>query len=150
MSARENFVSIEGNLVADPVLRHTPSGKAVTTVTVATSERRLVKGEWVDGDTSYFDAVAWERLADNTCATFSKGDRVNITGALKQRSWDDKDTGLPRYKVEIAADAVNLSLRFATADIHKGSFGGMDVEGVGTTVVASSAKAETIVMEEPY
>ena len=57
MSARENFVSLEGNLVADPEIRNTPSNKAVTTITIAQNSRRLVNGVWEDGDVSYFDIV---------------------------------------------------------------------------------------------
>jgi single-strand DNA-binding protein len=138
MSARENFVSIEGNLVTAPELRYTPSGKAVATITIATSERRLVDGQWVDGHTSYFDAVAWERLAEHACATLGKGDRVHISGALKQRSWEAADGSGTRYKVEIAADAVNVSLRFATATMQKASYGGMDAETVQAATVVSS------------
>jgi len=152
MSARENFVSIEGNLVADPELRFTPSGVAVTTVTVATSERRLVDGSWVDGSTSYFDAAVWDRLAEQVTQSFHKGDRVVITGSLKQRSWEDKATGDKRYKVEIAADSVNASTRFATVTVHKSSFGGMEPDRVaaasGALVATNRSYVPTIVLEE--
>lgn len=158
MSARENFVSIEGNLVATPELRTTSKlGKSVSTITIAQSDRRLVDGQWVDGHTSYFDCVAWDRLAEHACRTLSKGDRVLITGALKQRSWDAADGTGKRYKVEIAVDSVSVSLRFATASINKAAYGGIDPDAVesATTVQSEPSNGRDFVPvvvgeEEPF
>lgn len=156
MSARENFVSIEGNLVAAPELRFTPTGKAVTTLTIAQSDRRLVDGQWVDGKTSYFDCVAWDRLAEHSAQTLEKGARVTVSGRLDQRSWDDPTSGDKRYKIEVVCDSVNVSLRFATAAVSKASFGGMDAEDVqrvetSTAVVASNGRTfEAAIEEEPF
>lgn len=144
MSARENFVSVEGNLVSTPELRFTPTGKAVLTATVAQNTRRQVDGVWMDGHTSFFDVVCWEKLAENV-ATLHKGDRVTVIGSLTQRSWEDNETKATRYKVEIIADMVNVSLRFATVDISKVSF---RTDEPSTVAVA---KVDAPVMEDlPY
>ena len=127
MSARENFTHIEGNLVAEPELRFTPSGQAVTTLTVATSERRLIEGQWKDGSTSYFDVVVWDKLAEACTQSFGKGDRVAVDGRLNQRSWTVEGTDERRYKVEIIADAVHASLRFAASvKVNKRAFAGTE------------------------
>ena len=78
-------------------------------------------------DTSFFDVTCWRDLADHVSASISKGDRVIIFGRLDQRSWETQD-GEKRSKVEIVADDVAPSLRWATAEVKKvprdGSSGG--------------------------
>lgn len=136
MAARENVVFLEGNLATDPELRHTNSGIPVTTLVLATNERTLVDGQWTDGPTSYFDCVVWNQMALHCTQSFTRGDRVQITGRLNQRSWDDKATGQRRYKIEIIADTVGASLRFATVTATKQAFG---TNHARPTTVAASA-----------
>ena len=153
MSARENFLSIEGNLVANPEVRFTPSGKAVTTITIAHNTRRLVDGAWEDGDVSYFDVVCWETLAENVGKSIVKGDRITVTGSLNQRSWVNEASGEKRYKVEINAEMVSPSLRFATTEIHKTSFGRMDAPAKLAVVDGRTfepASAEPELEEAPF
>ena len=147
MSARENFTHIEGNLVATPELRYTPSGVAVTTLTVANSDRRRNDaGEWVDTDPSYFDVVVWERLAEASAQSFSKGDRVCIDGRLNQRSWET-DAGDRRYKIEIVADSVSASLRFAASvNVNKRAFEGTAEPTKMTSAVVGGYATD----EEPF
>lgn len=118
MSARENFLSLEGNLVADPELRYSASGMPVMTITVAYSDRVQVKGEWVDGPTSYFDVVCFGSMAEHVSDSFRKGHRVCVVGALKQRTWVDKSTGEKRYKIEINAEMVSASVRFGAVAVQ--------------------------------
>ena len=73
--------------------------------------------EWEES-TSFFDVVCWRELAENVALSLTKGARVIVPGSLEQRSWETED-GERRFKVEVVADEVGASLRFATADIHK-------------------------------
>jgi single-strand DNA-binding protein len=73
--------------------------------------------EWEES-TSFFDVVCWRELAENAALTLAKGMRVMVTGRLEQRSWET-DEGERRSKVEIVAEEIGPSLRFATADVHR-------------------------------
>ena len=73
--------------------------------------------EWEES-TSFFDVVTWRDLAENVALSLTKGMRVVVTGRLEQRSWETEE-GDRRFKVEIVADEVGASLRFATVDVHR-------------------------------
>ncbi len=62
--------------------------------------------------------VCWRELAENVALSMTKGMRVVVTGRLEQRSWENED-GDRRFKVEIVAEEIGPSLRFATADVLK-------------------------------
>ena len=68
--------------------------------------------------TSFFDVVCWRDLAENVALSLTKGMRVVVTGRIEQRSWET-DEGEHRSKVEIVADEIGPSLRFATADVQR-------------------------------
>jgi single-strand DNA-binding protein len=112
-------VTLVGNLTRDPEMRYLPSGAQNATFGLAVSRRWRDQGsqEWKE-QTSFFDVTCWRDLADNVCESLSKGARVIVQGRLEQRSWEDKD-GNRRSKVEVNADEVGPSLRWATADITK-------------------------------
>ena len=100
-------------------MRYTPSGvsKVSFGVAVNRSWRNQQTQEW-DEQTSFFNVVAWRQLAENVGASLAKGSRVVVTGRLEQRSWETEQ-GEKRSIVEIVADDVSASLRFATAEVHK-------------------------------
>jgi single-strand DNA-binding protein len=111
--------TIVGNLTRDPEIRYSRDGQATTSLSVAVNRRwqdRTTK-EWEES-TSFFDVVCWRDLAENVALSLTKGARVVVTGRLEQRSWES-DEGEKRSKVEIVADEIGASLRFATVDIHK-------------------------------
>jgi single-strand DNA-binding protein len=111
--------TIVGNLTRDPEIRYTRDGQATTSLSVAVNRRwqdRTTK-EWEES-TSFFDVVCWRDLAENVALSLTKGARVVVAGRLEQRSWES-DEGEKRSKVEIVADEIGASLRFATVDIHK-------------------------------
>jgi single-strand DNA-binding protein len=111
--------TIVGNLTRDPEIRYTRDGQATTSLSVAVNRRwqdRTTK-EWEES-TSFFGVVCWRDLAENVALSLTKGARVVVTGRLEQRSWES-DEGDKRSKVEIVADEIGASLRFATVDIHK-------------------------------
>ena len=114
-----NHVSIVGNLTRDPELRFTPSGQATATFGVAVNRRwqNRQNNEWEEA-TSFFDVVCWAQLAENAAQSLTKGTRVVVSGRLDQRSWETQDHE-KRSKIEITADEVAPSLRYATASITR-------------------------------
>ncbi len=111
--------TITGNLTRDPEIRYTRDGQATTTLGVAVNRRwQNRETEQWEESTSFFDVVTWRELAENVALSLTKGMRVVVSGRLEQRSWETEE-GDRRTKVEIVADEVGASLRFATVDVHK-------------------------------
>ena len=119
MATDSNSITISGNITRDPEMRYTPSGVSKVTFGVAVNRswRNQQTQEW-DEQTSFFNVVAWRQLAENVGASLAKGSRVVVTGRLEQRSWET-EAGEKRSIVEVVADDVAPSLRFATAEVHK-------------------------------
>jgi single-strand DNA-binding protein len=117
--AIDNNVTITGNVTRDPELRFTPSGQAVASFGVAVNRRwqNRQTQEWEE-QVSFIDVSCWSQLAENVSETVGKGTRVTVTGRLDQRSWETQD-GDKRSKVEVVADDVAVSLRWATAEITR-------------------------------
>ena len=115
--AMDNTVTITGNATREPELRFTPSGQAVASFGMAVNRRwqNRQTQEWEES-VSFFDVTAWAQLAENAAETVAKGTRVTVTGRLDQRSWENQE-GEKRSKVEIVADDVAVSLRWATAEV---------------------------------
>jgi single-strand DNA-binding protein len=117
--ASDNQIVIVGNLTDDPELRYTPNGAAVAKFRVAVNRRfKDEAGNWKDGDTSYFTVNAWRSLAENVAESLTRGTRVVVAGRLQMRSWETQD-GEKRSVVEIEADEVGPSLRWATAKVER-------------------------------
>src|SRR3954470_21150448 len=119
MASDTNSITISGNITRDPEMRYTPSGVSKVTFGVAVNRswRNQQTQEW-DEQTSFFNVVAWRQLAENVGASLTKGARVVVSGRLEQRSWETEQ-GEKRTIVEIVADDVAASFRFATAEIHR-------------------------------
>jgi len=117
--AQDNNVTITGNAGREPELRFTPSGQAVANFGVAVSRRwqNRQTNEWEEA-TSWIDVTCWAQLAENVAESVGRGTRVTVTGRLDQRSWET-DNGDKRSKVEIVADDVAISLRWATATAQR-------------------------------
>ncbi|MCB1012539.1 MAG: single-stranded DNA-binding protein [Microthrixaceae bacterium] len=114
-----NTVELVGNLTRTPELRFTPSGAPVANFGLAVNRRwqNRQTNEWEE-QTSFFDVVCWRDLAENVAESLDKGMRVMVVGRLDQRSWESKE-GEKRSKVEVVADEVGPSLRWATASVAK-------------------------------
>lgn len=113
MAQNTIHTTIVGRLVGDPEVRYTSDGKPVASFTIASSQRVYNKqtGQWEDGDATFLDCVAWQKLAEGV-ATLGKGQRVIASGVLKQRRWESKD-GQKRSKMELTVDEVGTSVLFA-------------------------------------
>ncbi len=145
----DNTVTVVGNVTRDPELRFTQGGMAVANFGVAWNKKKK-DGE---DEVSFFDVSCFRSLAENVAESITKGSRVVIYGTLSQRSWENQE-GERRSKVEIIADDVAPSLRWASAEIRKNEFkgGGGDAaapQGGGRQVSNDSAPAYDM-DEEPF
>ncbi len=117
--ANGNNIVLVGNITRDPELRFTPTGQATATFGLAVNRRwqNRQTQEWEEA-TSFFDVVCWREMAENASESLARGSRVIVTGRLEQRSWETQD-GDKRSKVEVVADEIGPSLRWATAQVTK-------------------------------
>jgi len=115
----DNSVTLVGNVTRDPELRFTPSGQAVATFGLAVNRRwqNRQSSEWEE-QTSFFDVKCWAQMAENVGESLHRGARVIVSGRLEQRSWETEQ-GDKRSKVEVVADDIAPSLRWATVEITK-------------------------------
>jgi single-strand DNA-binding protein len=150
-----NHVSIVGNLTRDPELRFTPSGQATANFGVAVNRRwqNRQSNEWEES-TSFFDVVCWGQLAENAAQSLTKGTRILVSGRLDQRSWETQEHER-RSKIEITADEVAPSLRWATASITKNERRSPDGAAASgqynsSRPVPNEAPAEHYYEEEPF
>jgi single-strand DNA-binding protein len=99
-----NKVILMGRLTADPELKQTPSGAAVTSFTLAV-DRRFSNGENKQCD--FITIVAWKQTAEFICKYFGKGQAILVCGELQTRTWKDQ-SGNNRYATEVVANEVNF------------------------------------------
>ena len=100
---------IVGNLTRDPELRTTPSGSSVCSFSVAVNRvYRDASGEQKE-DVSFIDCSAWGKLGEMINQYAKKGTGVLVSGRLDQRSWEDKNTGQKRSRVEIIVEDFNFT-----------------------------------------
>jgi single-strand DNA-binding protein len=113
------YTTVTGNLTRDPEIRYTRDGQASVLLGIAVNRRWQDREthEWEES-TSFFDVVCWRELAEHAAMSLVKGTRVMVTGRLEQRSWES-ELGERRTKVEIVADDLGPSLRYATAEVHR-------------------------------
>jgi single-strand DNA-binding protein len=117
--AYDNNVSITGNLTRDPELRFTPTGQPNASFGLAVNRKwQNRQTNAMEEATSFFDVICWGTLAENVAQSLSRGTRVVVTGRLDQRSWENQE-GEKRSKIEISADEVAPSLRWASVKVEK-------------------------------
>ncbi len=122
--AGETPLTLVGNLTADPELRFTPSGAAVANFTVASTPRQFDRqtSEWKDGETVFMRCSIWRDAAENVAESLHRGTRVVVSGRLVSRSWETAE-GEKRTVMEMQADEVGPSLKYATAQVTKAQRG---------------------------
>ena len=113
----DNSVTLVGNITREPELRFTGGGKGVASFGLAVNRRFQVNGEWQE-KVSFFNVVAWDTLGENAAASLHKGTRIIVNGRLEQRDYETRE-GEKRTVVEIVADEIGPSLRWARAEIER-------------------------------
>lgn len=132
MARSINQVILLGRLTRDPEARTTSTGKTVVSFSLA------VDRQGSDDQADFFDITAWEKLGELVTQYLSKGRRVLVQGRLRQDSWDDKETGKKRSRVEVTATDVTF-------------LDGPAGDGAGAPAAAStgsSKKSDDVVIED--
>jgi single-strand DNA-binding protein len=122
-------ITAEGNLASDPELRFTKTtGQAVCTIRLAVSSRRKnMDGEYEDTPAVFYEATCWGQLAEHLADSARKGDRLLVHGSTHDQEWTDRD-GHTRVKHVLHVTALGVSLRYATAAVHRASKNGAEPE----------------------
>ncbi|HJP81658.1 MAG TPA: single-stranded DNA-binding protein [Candidatus Saccharimonadales bacterium] len=131
MAKSINQVILMGRLTRDPEVRTTTTGKTITSFSIAVD-----RGGQED-QADFFDVTAWEKLGELVSQYLSKGRRCLVQGRLRQDSWDDKETGKKRSKVEVVATDVTF--------LDGPSEGGQQNYGGGAS---QSKKSDDVVIED--
>ena len=126
--AGDTYVTVVGNLTADPEVRTTSNGGTVVNLTIASTPRQFDRnsGQWEDGETLFMRCSAWDTqyhpTASNIQASLSKGMRVIAQGRLVQRSHQDRE-GNNRTVVELRLDEIGPALTRNTAQVTRNGNG---------------------------
>lgn len=144
----DSSVTLVGNLTRDPELRFTGAGRAIANFGIAVSRRYQVNGEWQE-QTSFFNVVAWGQLGENVAASLTKGSRVIVSGRLEQREYQTQQ-GEKRNVVEINADEVGPSLRWATAQVERTSRSTTEGGAPGAAPASRGTEPSYGSEEEPF
>lgn len=135
MAKSINQVILMGRLTRDPESRTTTTGKTIANFSIA------VDRGGQDDTADFFEITAWEKLGELVIQYLGKGRRVLVQGRLRQDSWDDKETGKKRSRVEVTATDVTF------LDGPSG-----DNTGAGSSTSApkasSSKKSDDVVIED--
>jgi single-strand DNA-binding protein len=111
-------ITLVGNLTRAPELRRTTKGTSVANLGLAVNRRwRDAAGEPQES-TSFFTVVAWGGLAEHCATSLQRGDLVVATGRVEQRSWTT-EAGEKRHTIEVVADDIGPSLRWASASLER-------------------------------
>lgn len=133
MAKSINQVILMGRLTRDPEVRTTTTGKTITSFSIAVD-----RGGQEDA-ADFFDVTAWEKLGELVSQYLSKGRRCLVQGRLRQDSWDDKETGKKRSKVEVVATDVTF------LDGPNGDGGGQGGSGYQQSAPAASKSADVVI-----
>jgi single-strand DNA-binding protein len=116
----DTYLTVQGNLVADPVARSTASGATVVSFRIASSGRRFDKnaGEFRDGDPMFITLSCWRALGTNVAASLRKGDSIVAQGRLIYRTYDDRQ-GVRRSVHELDAISVGPDLARCPVDVRR-------------------------------
>jgi len=121
-----NKVMITGNLTRDAELRTTPNGTAILNIGVAVNDRRRNQetGEWRDYP-NFVDCTMFGKRAEGIAPYLQKGTKVAIEGRLHYSSWQDRNTGQNRSKLDVTIDEIE----FMSSRNSGGNYGGGDYQG---------------------
>jgi single-strand DNA-binding protein len=126
----EPAITLMGNAAGDAELRVTPSGVSVAKFRMAQTPRVKDGDGFKDGEAIWVSVTAWRDLGEHVANSVKKGARVVVTGRMTHRTWKD-DKGNDRLSVEVDADDVGMSLKFADATMTKAPKAGGNGNGGG-------------------
>lgn len=141
-------LSVVGNLTKEPELRFTQSGRPVCSFGLAVNRRYQQGGEWKDADPVFLNVSMWGTPGENAAASLSKGDRVMVTGRLEVRQYDKSD-GSKGTSVDVIADEIAVSLKFATVAVTRTPRSSSSV-GQPASVSAGAVNEPQYADEEPF
>ncbi len=136
-----NNITLMGRLTADPELRTTPTGRNVSSFSIAVDRGFARAGE--ERQTDFINIVAWQQTADFVCRYFRKGSMIALTGSLQTRSYEDKN-GNKRTAYEVVAREVS----FCGSKAETGAAGSMPVQATPAYQTAKAADFEEIPDDE--
>ena len=132
-----NKVILMGNLTRDPETRTTPSGQSVTSFTLAVNRTWRGQDGSQQDSVSYIDCVAWGKTGEVIAQYLGKGRALLVSGRIEQRSWEDKESGQKRSKVEVVVEDFNF------VDSRTGAGDTTGSSGVVSTAKQTKTKAST-------
>lgn len=136
---------ITGNLTRDPELRTTPNGSSVCSFSVAVNRVFRDSSGSQQEDVSFIDCSAWGKLGEMINQYAKKGTGVLVSGRLDQRSWEDKNTGQKRSRVEVVVEDFNFLTGMERGD---NSSKGADAAAAEPEVVPDDIPEEPIDLSE--
>lgn len=111
-----SHIEHHGRLVRDVEVRFSNSGTPIGTTSIAVNERKKdANGNWIDGDASFHNVVAFGQMAEAMAENLKKGDLVLATGDLKMRSYETKE-GEKRTVYETTLDDIGPSYKWMNKD----------------------------------
>lgn len=112
-------VCVVGTVATDPKLTQSAGKSAFCSFRLACNERRYdaEKKEWVDSETSFYSVNSFRGLADHAVRSFSKGDRVIVSGKLRVREWSNGEKA--GISVVVEAEALGHDLRWGTSQFTR-------------------------------
>ena len=137
MAKSINQVILMGRLTRDPEQRTTTSGKTIASFSIA------VDRGGQDDQADFFDVTAWEKLGELVVQYLAKGRRVLVQGRLRQDSWDDKETGKKRSRVEVTATDVTF-----LDSAGEGGGSGQSNQSSAPRSSANTSKSDDVVIED--
>lgn len=133
MARSINQVILMGRLTRDPEMRTTTTGKSIASFSLA------VDRGGQDDQADFFDVTAWEKLGELANQYLSKGRRCLVQGRLRQDSWDDKETGKKRSRIEVVATDITFL---------DGPNGGEGAQTSAPRAAAPSKKSDDVVIDD--
>ncbi len=133
-----NKAILMGRLTRDPELRHTGSGTAVCSFSVA-----IDNGYGENRRTDFINCVAWSKTAEFVTNYFSKGKMIIVEGRIQSRSWDDPNGGGKRYATEVVAENVSFGESKKSSEANGGGYGGNSYGGNGGGYMPPVPKASS-------
>jgi single-strand DNA-binding protein len=136
MARSINQVILMGRLTRDPEMRTTTTGKSIASFSLA------VDRQTQDDQADFFDITAWEKLGELANQYLSKGRRCLVQGRLRQDTWDDKETGKKRSKIEVVATDITF------LDAPAGNDGGSSAPSPRGDSAPASSKSKDVVIDD--